>query len=141
MTGRLTKNPELKHTGSNVPVCEFTIATNRPVTRDGERKADFVTCVAWRKLAENLCSYQSKGNLIGIIGSIRTETFDKKDGTKGYRTYVLADEIEFLESKKTPVDFTETQETTEIVEETNPYEEFGQQISLNEEITDDSLPF
>lgn len=138
LTGRLTRNPELRYTGSDVPVSEFTIATNRPVTRDGERKADFITCVAWRKLAENLCNYQKQGNLIGIVGSMRTDSFDKADGTKGYKTYVLADEIEFLESKKTAIDEVPAENTTESAD---PYAEFGQQISLSEEITDDMLPF
>lgn len=138
LTGRLTRDPELRYTGSNVPVCEFTIATNRPVTRDGERVADFITCVAWRGLAENLSKYQSKGNLVGVIGSMRTDTFDKADGTRGYKTYVLADEVEFLESKKTSVDMEET--PVEVpVEESNPYEEFRNEHQ--EEIDFDSLPF
>ena len=138
ITGRLTRDPELRYTGSNVPVSEFTVATNRPVTRDGERKADFITCVAWRKLAENLCNYQKQGNLIGIVGSMRTDTFTKTDGTKGYKTYVLADEIEFLESKKTAVDVEET--PVEVpVEESDPYTDFYNEHQ--EEIDMDSLPF
>lgn len=137
ITGRLTRDPELRYTPSyNVPVSEFTVATNRPVTRDGERKADFITCVAWRKLAENLCNYQKQGNLIGIVGSMRTDTFTKSDGTKGYKTYVLADEIEFLESKKTAVDVEET--PVEVpVDDTDIYKEFGEQL----EISEDMLPF
>lgn len=140
ITGRLTRNPELRYTGSNVPVSEFTVATNRPVTRDGERKADFITCVAWRKLAENLCNYQSKGNLIGIVGRIETRDYDKADGTRGYRTYVLADEIEFLESKKTAVDVEET--PVEVpVDDTDIYKEFGEQLEISEDVDMDSLPF
>lgn len=134
ITGRLTRDPELRYTGSNVPVCEFTVATNRPVNRDGERVADFITCVAWRGLGENVSKYQRKGNLVGIVGSMRTDTFDKADGTKGYKTYVLADEVEFLESKKTAVD----EEPAEApVEESDPYADFGASL----EITDEELPF
>ena len=143
MTGRLTKKPELRYTASNVPVCEFTIATNRPTIRDGERKADFITCVAWRKLAENLCNYQDKGNMVGVIGNMRTDSFDKADGSRGYKTYVLANEIEFLESKKTTVDEVPAENPAEnSTESADPYTEFGENITLD--FTDDSdmeLPF
>ena len=138
LTGRLTRDPELRYTTSNVPVCEFTIATNRPVTRDGERKADFITCIAWRGLAENLSNYQRKGNLVGVVGSMRTDTFDKADGTRGYKTYVLADEVEFLESKKTAVDETSVENPAEnTTESADPYAEFGASIEISEE----ELPF
>ena len=137
ITGRLTKKPELRQTGSNVSVSEFTIATNRPVNRDGERVADFITCVAWRKLAENLCNYQSKGSLIAVTGSIRVDAFDKTDGSRGYKTYVLADEIEFLETKKTAVDEKTEEEITKAVEESDPYADFGQQMQIDES----DLPF
>lgn len=137
ITGRLTRDPELRYTGSNVPVCEFTIATNRPVNRDGEKVADFITCVAWRKLAENLSNYQRKGNLVGIVGSIRVDDYDKADGRKAYKTYVLADEVEFLESKKTAVDEKTEQEITEAVEESDPYADFGASLEISEE----ELPF
>lgn len=139
ITGRLARDPELRYTGSNVPVCEFTVATNRPVNRDGEKVADFITCVAWRGLGENVSKYQRKGNLVGIVGSMRTDTYDKADGTKGYKTYVLADEVEFLESKKTAVDTNTEQEITEAVEESDPYSDFYSEHQ--EEIDVDSLPF
>lgn len=137
ITGRLTRDPELRYTGSNVPVCEFTVATNRPVNRDGEKVADFITCVAWRGLGENVSKFQRKGSLVGVIGSMRTDTFDKADGTKGYKTYVLADEVEFLESKKTAVDEKTEQEITEAVEESDPYADFGASLEISEE----ELPF
>jgi single-strand DNA-binding protein len=139
LTGRLTRDPELRYTTSNVPVCEFTIATNRPVTRDGERVADFITCVAWRGLAENLSKYQSKGNLVGVVGSMRTDTFDKADGTKGYKTYVLADEVEFLESKKTAVDVEETPVEAQ-KNDIDIYKEFGEQMEIDESSSSE-LPF
>ena len=98
LTGRLSKKPELRKINENSCVCDFTIATNRPTNRDGERVADFINCRVWNKQAENLCKYQDKGNLIGVSGEIRTETYEV-NGTKKYKTYVLTNNIEFLENK------------------------------------------
>lgn len=139
LVGRITRDLELRYTGNNNAVCEFTIATNRPVMRDGERVADFVTCVVFGKQAENLTKYQSKGSMIGIEGAYRVDNYNDKDGNSRYKHYVLVHTVEFLESKKvTNGDQclpTETNETP--VEETNPYAEFGQQIQIDE----DELPF
>jgi single-strand DNA-binding protein len=99
ITGRIVKDPILEHTKSGTPTSQFMIATNRPVTRDGEKQADFITCVCWNKQAENLVKYQRKGNLIGIQGQLRVDTYEIK-GEKKYKTYVLCQEIEFLEAKK-----------------------------------------
>jgi single-strand DNA-binding protein len=98
LTGRLSKKPELRKINENSCVCDFTIATNRPTNRDGERVADFINCIVWNKQAENLCKYQDKGNLIGVSGEIRTDNYEV-NGTKKYKTYVLTSNIEFLEKK------------------------------------------
>ena len=66
LIGRLTKDPELKQTSSNLVYCRFTIAVDRPFSKDNA--TDFINCVVWRKQAENLCKYQKKGNLIGVTG-------------------------------------------------------------------------
>lgn len=107
--------------------------------RDGEKKADFVNCVVWGKLAENLANYQDKGSLIGVIGSLRVDSYDKSDGTRGYKTYVLVNEVEFLGTKKnnTPVEKTDAEVLKDVIEEKDPYAEFGEQI----QISDDELPF
>lgn len=131
ITGRLTKEPELRFTQSNKAVCTFDLATNRPVMRDGERVADFIRVVSWGVQAENLQKYQSKGSLIAVEGSIRTENYKDDKGNTRYRTYVLANNIEYLESKKKDTD-TPVEEPTG-----NPYEEFGQQIAIDES----DLPF
>lgn len=99
LTGRITKNPELESTKSGISVCHFNIATNRPVVRDGEKKADFITCVVWNKQAENFVKYQRKGNMIGIQGQLRIDNYEV-NGEKKYKTYVLVENIEFLEAKK-----------------------------------------
>ena len=73
MVGRLTADPELKQTQNNISVCSFSIAVNRKFTdANGERKADFINCVAWRSTAEFICKYFSKGRNIGLNGSIQT---------------------------------------------------------------------
>lgn len=99
LTGRLTKDPVLEHTKQGTPLCQFTLATNRPVIRDGKRETDFITCIIWNKSAENLVKYQRKGNLIGITGELRVDTYEA-NGEKKYKSYVLVDNVEFLETKK-----------------------------------------
>lgn len=124
LTGRLSKKPELKKINENSCICDFTIATNRPTNRDGEKVADFINCRVWNKQAENLVKYQDKGNLIGVVGEIRTDSYEV-NGTKKYKTYVLTNNIEFLESKKDNVDKisskTITQETIEYTNEDLPW--------------------
>ena len=100
LIGRLTRNPELRYTANNKAVCDFTIATNRPVVRDGERVADFINCRVWGKTAENLVKYQTKGNLIAVIGRMQVDNYTDKDGNNRYNTYLLVEELEYLQSKK-----------------------------------------
>ena len=100
LVGRLTKDPELKMTPSGIAVARFTIAVNRPFTsQGGEKKADFINCIAWRKQAENLANFMRKGGLIGVTGRIETGSYDGQDGKRVYTTEVVADNIQFLESK------------------------------------------
>lgn len=100
LVGRLTKDPELKHTQTGVPVCRFTLAVNRPFAGENdERKADFISCIAWRKTAENLSNFMRKGNLIGVDGRIETSNFEGQNGKRVFMTDVVADNIQFLEKK------------------------------------------
>lgn len=123
LVGRLTKMPELKEV-KDKKVCEFTIATNRINGQD----ADFINCVAWNSQAENLCKYQVKGNIIGVIGELRIDNYEI-EGNKRYKTYVYVNNIEFL-SKKEEKDSipteelstkTTTQETIEYTDEDLPW--------------------
>ena len=98
LTGRLTKNPELRTTKSGTNLCEFTLATNRPVIRDGEKAADFINCIVWNQQAETLCKYQKKGNMIAVFGELRNDSYEV-NGEKKYKSYVIVNNIEFLESK------------------------------------------
>lgn len=99
LVGRLTKDPELKTTGSGVSVCSFTIAVNRRFKNaEGNYDADFINCVAWRQQAEFLSRFFSKGRMVGICGSIQTRNYER-DGQRVYVTEVVADEISFVDSK------------------------------------------
>ena len=101
IVGRLTKTPELKTVGNNYSQCRFTVAVDRRFkSGDGERQADFINCTAWRQTAEFVAKYFTKGQRIGLTGSIQTGSYEKDDGTRVYTTDVLVDNVEFVESKK-----------------------------------------
>ncbi|SFL39309.1 single-strand binding protein [Gracilibacillus orientalis] len=100
LVGRLTKDPDLRYTPNGIAVAKFTVACNRPFSnQQGQREADFINCVTWRKQAENLANYMSKGSLIGLDGRIQTRNFDNQDGQRIFMTEVVADSIQFLETK------------------------------------------
>ena len=101
LTGRLTADVELKTTPSGVSVCSFTIAVERRFKQGEERQADFVNIVAWRQTAEFVSKYFSKGSMIGIEGSIQTRRYQDKDGNNRTAFEVVANNVQFIESKKT----------------------------------------
>ena len=131
LTGRLTAKPELRYTQSNNAVASFTVAVKRKKKQDGTQEADFINCRVWNKQAENLCKYQDKGNLILVDGSIRVDSYLGNDGSKKYITYVLANHIEYLESKK-KTEAEEVKQDNNTHDYSNVFEEFGQQISIDE---------
>lgn len=96
--GRLTRDPELRHTGSGTPVCSFTVAVDNGYGEN--RQADFINCVAWNKTAEFVSKYFTKGKMIIVIGRIATRTWEGQDGKKNYATEVVANEVSFGESKR-----------------------------------------
>ncbi|MDF7637837.1 single-stranded DNA-binding protein [Lactobacillus sp. ESL0791] len=101
LVGRLTRDPELRTTGSGISVATFTLAVDRQYANaQGERGADFISCVIWRKAAENFCNFTSKGSLVGIDGRIQTRTYDNKDGQRVYVTEVIVDNFALLESRR-----------------------------------------
>ena len=120
LIGRLTKDPDLKTTQSGLSVCRFTVAVDRPYSK--EKQTDFINCLAWRQTADFICKYFTKGQRIALIGSIQTGSYEK-DGSKVYTTEVNVSSVEFCESKKQ----NETAQTNEATEE----------IPL----VDDDLPF
>ena len=102
LVGRLTRDPELRHTQSNIANLRFTVAVNRQfANQQGERQADFVNCVAWRVQAENMARFLRKGSLIGVTGRIETGSYQNQQGQTVYTTDVIADSVQFLEPRGT----------------------------------------
>lgn len=100
LVGRLTKDPELRTTPSGVEVGNFTLAVNRTFTnQNGERDADFINCIVFRKQAVNVNQYLSKGKLAGIVGRLQTRSYDNKEGQKVFVTEIVCDNVQFLEPK------------------------------------------
>lgn len=100
LTGRLTKDIELKYTQSGNAVASFILAVNRRfVNQQGQRETDFINCVLWRKNAENLANFAHKGSLIGIEGSLQTRSYIDSDNKKIYITEVLCNAFTLLETK------------------------------------------
>ncbi|ERK57844.1 single-strand binding family protein [Gemella bergeri ATCC 700627] len=106
LTGRLTRDIELKQTTTNKTAVNFTLAVNRNYKNEqGEQQADFINCTAYGKQAENMSRFLNKGSLIGIVGRIATRNYKNKNGEIIYVTEVIADRINFLESKRQQGDF------------------------------------
>ncbi len=152
LIGRLTRDPDLRYPSSNVPVANFTIAVNRPFeNQNGERVADFINVIVWRKQAENVKKYVGKGSLVGVEGRIQTRNYEGADGKRVYVTEVVADSVQFLETKSQaqsrgistsnsipediPAPPEQTVPTTNVEED--PFANFSSEI----EISDDDLPF
>ena len=102
LIGRLTRDPELRSTTSNISVTTFTLAVDRRFTnQQGEREADFIPIVTWRSLAETCHRYLSKGRLVAVSGRIQVRNYEGSDGQRRYITEVVADEVQFLERSST----------------------------------------
>lgn len=99
LIGRLTKDPELRTTQGGTSVCSFNLAVNRKVKAEGQPDADFISCVAWGKTADNMYTYLHKGSLIGVEGRIQTRSYDNQQGQKVYVTEVQCESVQFLEPK------------------------------------------
>lgn len=101
LVGRICRDPEVRYTNGESPmaVARFTVACNRRIKKDGEQNADFIQCIAFGKTAELIERYFFKGMKIGVDGRIQTGSYENKDGQKVYTTEVLAERVEFVESK------------------------------------------
>lgn len=100
LVGRLTKDVDLRYTGSGTAVATFTIAVNRQFTNaQGDREADFIQCVIWRKSAENFKNFTHKGSLVGVDGRIQTRSYDNQQGQRVYVTEVVVDNFSLLEPR------------------------------------------
>lgn len=143
LVGRITAKPELRYTGGNVPYTRFSLAVNRPFSNNqGERQADFINIVVWRRQAENVANYLDKGSQISVEGRIQTGSYTANDGSKRYTTDVVADNIQFLDSRRqtearvdnqTPYDYQEPQAPTNNVDVADdPFADFGDNISIDD---------
>jgi single-strand DNA-binding protein len=99
LTGRMTKDVELRYTPNGNAVANFTLAVNRKFKSDNQPEADFINCVIWNKSAETLANYTGKGSLIGVEGNLQTRSYEN-EGKKVYVTEVYVANFTFLESKK-----------------------------------------
>ena len=102
LMGRLTRDPELRRTGSGTAVASFTIAVDRDFAdkQSGEKETDFIECVAWRGTGEFVSKYFTKGRMIVVSGRLQVRKWKNKDGENRYTTEVVADNVYFGDSKK-----------------------------------------
>lgn len=137
LVGRLTKDVDLRYTASGVAVGQFTLAVNRNFTNQaGQREADFINCVIWRKSAETLANYAKKGTLIGITGRIQTRRYENQQGNTVFVTEVVAENFQLLESKQTAEQRQQHAGATfDQTQNADPFD--GSSI----DISDDDLPF
>ena len=151
LIGRLTRDPELRYTSSNIPTCTFSIAVNRNFTNQaGEREADFINIVVWRKQAENCKNYLNQGSQVAVEGRIQTRNYDDQNGVKRYVTEVVADNVQFLDTKAAreqranssevnPYNLSEAEAPQTSVSDIpeDPFKDFGEEIKIEE----NDLPF
>ena len=142
LVGRLTKELEVKYTQSGTAVASFNLAVSRQFTnKDGEREADFINCVIWRKSAENLANFTHKGALVAIEGRLQTRNYEDGNGKRVYVTEVVADNFSLLEKKS------DGQQSAPKSQAPDPFANQGNQNKFagsgNTEIdiSDDDLPF
>ena len=144
LVGRLTAKPELKYTGSNIAFTRFSIAINRTFSNaQGEREADFINIVVWRRQAENIANYLDKGSLVAIEGRIQTGSYTDKDGNKRSSFDVVADNVQFLDKKgattpsnESPYDYQEPTEPTDVNIDEDPFADFGDNVSIDDNFLD-----
>lgn len=118
LIGRLVDEPNQTETPNGIAVCSFKLAVNRRFKdSEGNNQADFIPIVAWRGQAENCGKYLHKGSQCAVAGSIQTRTYEANDGTKRYITEIVADEVQFLDSKKQEPKAEAKAEVQEIQEE------------------------
>lgn len=129
LTGRITRDPEIKSTGQSGSVCSFTLAVNRTFkNQQGEYEADFINCVAFNNTAQRMQQYVRKGNLLGVTGRIQTRNYENKMGQRVYITEVIASNVTFLENNNK--------------QQSSGYPDpYASGPSPYDGITDDDLPF
>lgn len=147
LTGRLVKNPDLRYSAAGVAVATFTLAVNRNFKdANGNREADFINCVIWRKSAETLANYAKKGTLIGVTGRMQTRSYNNQQGNRVYVTEVVAETFSLLESRsKSDTGISNNQSTNYQGNNQNSSQSFSQgqndPFGNSSSIDIDDLPF
>lgn len=154
LVGRLTKDPEYRVTPSGVAIASFTLAVNRTFTNaQGERQADFINCIVFRKQADNVNTYLHKGSLAGVDGRLQSRSYDNQEGRRVYVTEVVCESVQFLEPKNSKNsgdhydDYPQAQKTNDYAEREKKAQETmpGNNPFANADgpidISDDDLPF
>lgn len=138
LTGRLTRDPELRYTPNGIATASFTLAVQRPFTNQaGEREADFINIVVWRKAAENVANYLKKGSMAGVDGRIQTRNYENNQGQRVYVTEVVAENVQFLDTRNSQSDKPKNERETGQGQYKDPFQNDGQAI----DISDEDLPF
>jgi single-strand DNA-binding protein len=99
LVGRMTRDPELRRTPSGAAVTNFTLALNRNYNSQDGQQADYINCVVWNKVAENVERYCGKGSLVGVDGRLRSRSYDNAQGQRVYVVEVACDSVQFLETR------------------------------------------
>ncbi|HCA7498005.1 TPA: single-stranded DNA-binding protein [Staphylococcus pseudintermedius] len=139
LVGRLTKDPDFRTTPSGVSVATFTLAVNRTFTNaQGEREADFINCVVFRKQAENVKNYLSKGSLAGVDGRLQSRSYENQEGRRVFVTEVVCDSVQFLEPKNNNQSNNQPQQQRgQAPAQDNPFTNANNPIDIDDEY----LPF
>ena len=149
LVGRLTRDPELRTTPNGIATCQISLAINGVPNANGERTTDFINVTVWRRQAENVAKYCTKGSQVGVTGRIHSRSYDAQDGSKRYVTEVVADNVTFLgSSNRGSSQYSDpmpdynvsqqpsfTSQPTDLVED--PFKDFGSEVVLS----GDDLPF
>lgn len=142
LIGRLTKDAELRYTGSGKAVASFSLAVERSFSnQNGEKEADFINIVAWRKTAEIVSNYTRKGSLVGIKGRIQTRNYTNNNNQKVYVTEVVAEEVQLLGKKSDNEDHSDAPEGNTSKYKKNESEDPFERNEDSIDISDDDLPF
>jgi len=148
LVGRLTKDPELRQTQTGISVASFSLAVNRTFTnQSGQKEADFVPVVVWRKQAENVAQYVNKGSLVGVEGRLQTRSYDANDGSKRFVMEVVADSVQFLESRQQAMGRADANSSVSVgapgsgSQSGKPEVAFDFETDNSFDISDDDLPF
>ena len=148
LIGRLSRDPELRHTTSGMAVCQINVAISRRSGQGRDPETDFINVVVWDKQAENVAKYLAKGRQVAVEGRIQTRSYDNNEGKKTYVTEVVANNVEFLgsvndnprtsqTSEENPFDSMPIDEPATTNVDDDPFATFGEKV----EISDSELPF